>query len=94
MKILLSGADGKMGGEIIKAVNNQENYEIVCGFDAKASEQKFPIYNNIQDIKETVDVIIDFSVPKATLKILEYSKQNKIPIVIATTGFNKEELQI
>lgn len=93
MKILLSGADGKMGGEIIKAVTNQENFEIVCGFAAQASEQEFPIYSDIQNIKEKVDVIIDFSVPKATFKILEYAKENRVPIVIATTGFSKEELE-
>ncbi len=93
MKILLSGADGKMGGEIIKAVSKQKDYKIVCGFAAESSEKEFPIYNDIKNIKENVDVIIDFSIPKATFKILEYAKENKIPIVIATTGFSKKELE-
>ena len=82
-----------MGGEVIKAVQNKEQFKIVCGFDKEATNKGFPIYNNIEDIKEKVDVIIDFSVPVATLKILEYAKENKIPIVIATTGFSKEELE-
>lgn len=38
-------------------------------------------------------MIIDFSVPKATFEILKYAKKNKIPTVIATTGFNEEELE-
>lgn len=37
------------------------------------------------------DVIIDFSVPISTFKILEYAEEKKIPIVIATTGFSAEE---
>lgn len=93
MKILLSGADGKMGNEIINAVKGNENFEIICGFDVNEGKAEFPIYNDIKNIKEKVDVIIDFSIPKATFKILEYAKENRLPIVIATTGFSKEELK-
>ncbi len=93
LNILLNGANGKMGNEVIQAVKNTENFEIVCGFDLEESNTNFPIYNKIQNIKEKVDVIIDFSVPSATFKILEYARNNKIPIVIATTGFSKEELE-
>lgn len=93
MKILLSGADGKMGNEIINAVKGNENFEIICGFDVNERKGEFPIYNDIKNIKEKVDVIIDFSIPKATFKILEYAKENIVPIVIATTGFSKEELK-
>ncbi len=37
------------------------------------------------------DVIIDFSIPVATLNILNYAINEKIPIVIATTGFTNEQ---
>lgn len=84
---------GRMGNEIITAVEKQSDMEIVCGFDRDESiEGKFPIYNKIKNIKENVDVIIDFSVPVATFEILKYARQNKIPIVIATTGFDKQQL--
>lgn len=85
---------GKMGNEVIKAVDKYNaDFKIVCGFDREENNLGFPIYNDIQKIKEKVDVIIDFSVPEATFKILEYAKKNKIPIVIATTGFSKEQLE-
>ena len=93
MNILLTGALGKMGEEIIKAVEKTDD-KIVCGYDQKKEDIGFPVYNNIEDIKEKVDVIIDFSKPQATLEILKYAKENKIPIVIATTGFNEDELKI
>lgn len=94
MNILLNGANGRMGNEIIAAVKKQNNVKIACGFDQTESKVgEFPIYNNIEDIKEKVDVIIDFSVPRATFEILKYAKNNKIPTVIATTGFNEEELK-
>ena len=94
MNVLINGADGKMGNELLSVINNQEGFDVVCGFDIEANNKKgFPIYSNIDDIKEKVDVIIDFSVPVATFKILKYAVTNKVPIVIATTGFTKEEIE-
>lgn len=84
---------GRMGNEIINAIKTQKDIKIVCGFDKEQyKEGEFPIYNKIEDIQEKVDVIIDFSVPKATFEILKYAKKNKTPTVIATTGFNEKEL--
>lgn len=94
MNILLNGASGRMGNEVIEAASKQEDLKIVAGFDREESKNcDFPIYNNLENIKEDIDVIIDFSVPVATFKILEYARKNKIPMVIATTGFSKEELE-
>ena len=82
-----------MGNEIINAAEKQNDIKIVCGFDREATRKgKFPIYNKIEDIKENVDVIIDFSIPAATFEILRYAQKNKIATVIATTGFDKKQL--
>lgn len=45
------------------------------------------------DIKNA-DVLIDFSRPSSTLKILEDCVKLNIPMVIGTTGFNESELSI
>ncbi len=83
-----------MGKEIIQAVKKQEGIKIVCGFDLNENnEYDFPIYNNLSNITQKVDVIIDFSSPVATFEILKYATENKIPTVIATTGFSKEQLE-
>lgn len=94
VNVLLNGANGKMGSEVIEAIGRVEDFNIVCGFDREETNQNgFPVYNSIDKISEKVDVIIDFSVPVATFEILKYAKKNKTPIVIATTGFSKEELE-
>ena len=94
MKVLINGATGRMGIELEKAIEKQQDIKTVCGFGLEENNNgKFPIYNKIENIKEEVDVIIDFSNPKATFKILEYARKNKIPVVIATTGFDEEELK-
>ena len=94
MNILLNGASGRMGNEVAMRVENEENMQIVAGIGLEEDlSGKFPIYSKIEDVKEKIDVIIDFSVPKATFKVLEFAKKEKTPIVIATTGFSNDELE-
>ena len=94
MNILLNGATGRMGKEVIKKVAEEKDLNITCGVGIGENNEKFPIYENTKDIEDKVDVIIDFSIPKDSLNILEYARKNKIPIVIATTGFSDEELKV
>ena len=83
-----------MGQEVLNAINNNEKFEVLNGVDIKENpEYNFPVYTSTDEIKEKPDVIIDFSVPVATMKILEYAKENKVPIVIATTGLSDDEKQ-
>ncbi len=93
IKVLINGCNGKMGQELAKIIEKNDNFETVCGVDRiDAGDNKFPVYTNLELIKETPDVIIDFSIPVATFNILEYAVNKNIPVVIATTGFSDEEL--
>ena len=84
---------GKMGQEVAKKARVMENIEVLCGVDTKDfGDNFFSVYTNLEDIREMPDVIVDFSVPVASFKILEFAKKNKIPTVIATTGFSDDEL--
>lgn len=46
------------------------------------------------DIKEKIDVIIDFSNPVNLKMICDYAKKNNTPVVIATTGYSDEEKEM
>lgn len=95
IKVLVNGCNGKMGQELIEAINKDEYFEVCCGVDKDVNNNySFNVYTNKKDIKEKPDVIIDFSIPKATMNILSYARENKIPIVIATTGLSEEDLTI
>ena len=94
IKVLINGISGRMGLEVLKQVNISSNFEILCGVDKFDNNLGFPTYTNINLIKEIPDVIIDFSIPEATMNILEFAKEKNIPIVIATTGFSNEQLSI
>ncbi len=82
IKVLINGINGKMGQVLLNEINNTDNMEVVAGISRN---------DNPNDVKEKVDVIIDFSTPEGAFRILDYAKTNKIPVVIATTGFNKEQ---
>ena len=93
INVLINGINGRMGQEVLKSVDSSSDFDICCGVDTISSNSTFPIYNDINSVKEEPDIIIDFSIPEATMNILEYAKQNSIPIVIATTGFSENQLQ-
>ena len=95
LNVLVNGCNGKMGNVVCDLINENENMQVVAGFDRiRYSDSQFPIFTDIAEITIKPDVIIDFSLPIATLNILEYAKTNKIPMVIATTGFTDEETKI
>ena len=83
LEVLVNGCNGKMGQIVCDLVNQNESLVLNSG------EFNFPVYTDISEISKKPDVIIDFSVPCATLNILKYAKQNNVPIVIATTRFFK-----
>ncbi len=94
VRVLINGCNGKMGQVIATVVEKTPDIEVLCGVDIyDTGDNKFPVYTNISDIQETPDVIIDFSVPEATFKILDYASEHKVPVVIATTGFSEEQTE-
>ena len=95
IKVLINGITGRMGQALLDQINLSQDFEVCAGISKFENNSfKFPVYTDFNLIKEIPDVIIDFSVPEASLNILEYAKLKNIPIVIATTGFSDKELDI
>lgn len=93
-KILLSGANGKMGRVINDCINSREDVKIVCGVDINNNVYSdFPIFKTPNEYNEKVDVIIDFSHPLALNGILDYAIKNRVPLVAATTGYSDEQIE-
>jgi 4-hydroxy-tetrahydrodipicolinate reductase len=95
INVLINGVSGKMGQEVLQQINNTENFSVICGVDKLSTlNNSFPVYTDISSIKEKPDVIIDFSVPCASINILKFALNYHIPVVIATTGFSDNELNL
>lgn len=92
INILLSGAHGKMGAAVTRAAATFDGVQIAAGLDIRLpSSSDFPVYTNLTDVKEDIDVIIDFSHPSVFDPLIDYAVENKIPAVICTTGLSGEQ---
>lgn len=92
INVMVNGCNGRMGQIVCDLVNKNSNMVLMGGIDiADLENTSFPVYKDLSKISKKPDVIIDFSIPVATFNILEYAKDNDIPLVIATTGFTKEQ---
>lgn len=92
--ILINGANGTMG-RVVAAIaqKNPSQYNIVAGIDRDAGlgEGGFPIYTVFDDVKESFDAIIDFSIPAALPTVLAAAIKKKSGVVIATTGLSASD---
>ena len=93
VKIIVCGACGKMGGNVLSLLENDTQATAVCGVDLYPKEMGIPVYKSFTDVTEKADVIIDFSSPIGLKERLEYAKTNGLGVVLAATGFTAEDLK-
>ena len=93
-RIILCGACGKMGGNVLSLLQQDENAVAVCGVDLYPKEIGIPVYKSFVDIQEKADVIIDFSSAENIEERLQYAKKNGLGIVLASTGFSPADLAL
>lgn len=85
MNLGIWGIDGRMGQMVADLARKDDYWTNVEG----TSEDKPASQLTIKP-----DVIIDFSHPSAINELLDYCRQNNIPLVIGTTGFTEEKLKL
>lgn len=94
INLSISGCMGKMGRQLIKSSKSNKNFKLVSLTENKIINKKIsglkPSLNSIESFKNT-NVIIDFTIPKCTLEILQIATKLKKKVVIGTTGFSKKE---
>lgn len=93
LRVIISGYSGSMGKVLTKCANEDSELEIVCGSSKDDLDVPFKTYHKMSEVEELADVIIDFSHHSTIDDTLSYAIKTKTPIVIATTGFNDEELE-
>ena len=93
IKVLICGVCGKMGANLLELLKDDAEAVALCGVDPKGdADCAIPCYTSFNAVKDKPDVIIDFSSPAALPGELAYAKANNVPIVLASTGFTKEQL--
>jgi len=102
-KIAVAGAAGRMGGRISALCGEYEGLELAGAFErqgqkdigrdvgevAGAGNLGVKINEGVDSVIETVDVIIDFTAPEATIANMEAAASKGKAMVIGTTGIDK-----
>jgi 4-hydroxy-tetrahydrodipicolinate reductase len=99
IRIAIHGAAGRMGQRLIAIASQDADFQIVAALDsadhptlgndagvgAGIGQLGVPLTDQLPS---DVDGVIDFSIPDATMKLLEQCLETSTPLVLATTGFS------
>jgi len=80
LKLAVSGATGRMGTQVLKIAEGRNDV-----FRAVYPVRRFSSF------KESVDLVIDFSLPEALEELVGFCESTKTPLVSGTTGFSVEQ---
>ncbi len=104
-RVAVTGALGRMGKMLIEAVSLSDEAELTAaivepdssaiGADAGElagiGKNGVKIVGALSEVVSAFDVLIDFTVPVATLDNVRVCSENQKAMVIGTTGFNAEQ---
>ncbi|WP_456398099.1 4-hydroxy-tetrahydrodipicolinate reductase [Desulfurobacterium sp.] len=100
VKVAVNGANGRMGRLISSLVKVEDGIELVGVLEkpdspliGKPFDEKLSFVSSLSEINEKPDVVIDFTVPSATLELLKKAEKSNVALVIGTTGFKLEEIE-
>lgn len=92
-KIVICGANGKMGQTIYRCIKERKDCKVIGGIDINTQQYAdFPIYSSVNELPEKPDAIIDYSHPSCLTPLLEYCMTTGTPVVLATTGYSDEQI--
>ena len=80
IKVGVLGARGRMGSEVVKAVNEASDLELVAALDLGDSLDAL--------VSNGAQVVVDFTTPDSVMANLEFIISKNINAVIGTTGFD------
>jgi len=84
IRVGVLGAKGRMGSEVVRAVSEATDMEVVAALDLGDDLSRL--------VEAKVDVVVDFTVPDSVMHNIKFLVDNGIDAVVGTTGFNEERI--
>lgn len=84
IKVGVLGARGRMGAEVVRAVQEAADLELVAALDLGDSLETL--------LSEKAEVVVDFTTPDSVMANLDFLISNNIHVVVGTTGFNETRI--
>lgn len=98
IKLGVTGACGKMGRRIIELAGHDKELDVVLALEKRGHPACGKDIGGVK-ISSTVDsilladVIVDFTLPEASMATLDYAAKYKKALVLGTTGFSDTEIE-
>jgi 4-hydroxy-tetrahydrodipicolinate reductase len=104
IKVLVHGAAGRVGQEVVKAVCREPDMKLVGAVDLKVSGDSLALADGSGSVPFSVDlaaildscqpdVMVDFTIAKASMPAVRIAAKHNVNMVIGTTGFTADELE-
>ena len=91
--VILHGCNGRMGQMLSELISKDEEMKVVAGIEPSGeAKNDYPVYKSFDELKETADVIIDFSTASAIDSLLDYCEKTHTPLVLCSTGLSEAQL--
>ena len=85
INVAVLGARGRMGSEVVKAVEAAEGLALVAALD---------MGDSLEQLKgSAAHVVVDFTTPDSVMANLEFLIDNGMNVVVGTTGFDDSKLE-
>jgi len=106
IRVAVTGAAGRMGKTLVQAIQLADGLVLGAAFEhpehpnigadagelAGVGQLGVPLQADAAQAVDTFDVVIDFTLPSATLALASVCRANDKAMVVGTTGFSDDEL--
>ncbi|OGO31921.1 MAG: 4-hydroxy-tetrahydrodipicolinate reductase [Chloroflexi bacterium RBG_16_56_11] len=103
IRIIVHGAAGRVGQEVVKAVCQEPDMQLVGAVDIRVTLDPLSLPDGAGTVPFSTDfanaidscqpdVVVDFTVAKASLPAVRIAAKNGVNMVIGTTGFSAQDL--
>jgi len=104
IRVAVHGASGRVGQEVVNALCDEPDMQIVGAIDLKAAQDYLPLPDgsgtvpfspNLDYILTSCqpEVLVDFSTAQATMPAVRLATKHRVNLVIGTTGLTADDIK-
>ena len=101
INVVVNGALGKMGQQVLSAVSGEGDMCAVAGVDHVADDStvstpdgavSVPLSSSLADVLDGVDVVVDFTNAEGASGVIRDAAPSKVNVVVGSTGIQQDAL--
>jgi 4-hydroxy-tetrahydrodipicolinate reductase len=102
INVVVNGALGKMGQQVLSAVSGEVDMRAVAGVDHAADDStvstpdgavSVPLSSSLADVLDGVDVVVDFTNADGALGVIRDAAPQKVNVVVGSTGIQQDGIE-